>query len=132
MTAEELEEYKSAVSDTLTSPLEMWNPSARRVKEKPTAGGFQFSPDFHSCRWGNRTFTFPGDMQAAVMRVMWVAYQNGTLAMKQRAILQEAGSSMAESDATPRLSKLFIKHPAWGTLIVPAGKGCYRIADPPL
>src|SRR5262249_21146432 len=96
------------------------------VEESP----FRFSDDFRSCLWGTETFSFT-TKQAAVVQSLWNARQNGTPELSQVALLEVAGSSMA-NNAKPQLSKLFTKNRAWGTMIVPGEtRGAFRLADPP-
>jgi hypothetical protein len=87
-----------------------------------------FGPDFHSCRWGSKQFTFT-EMQAACARVLWEARQRGTPDVSGKTVLEEAESAMVDSER-PRLRDLFRDHPAWRTMIVSASKGTYRLADP--
>jgi len=78
------------------------------------------SPDFTSVDWGGERYTFSKGQQAAAVRVLWEA---GGHSLTQETIGERVGS-----DATRfRLAKLFHGHRAWGTMIVPDGKGCYRI-----
>lgn len=80
-------------------------------------------PDFACVLWWGRSYSFTGT-QAAVVRQLWEAWQNGTPDVRQETLL--AG---AESE-TRRLGDTFKDHPAWGTLIVGGGaKGCFRLND---
>jgi hypothetical protein len=87
------------------------------------------SIDFRSMQWGTQELTFT-ETQAACVRVLWDAKQNGTPELSQVTVLGEAESAMADNKK-PQLRKLFTGHPAWGTLIVKGStKGTYRLADP--
>jgi hypothetical protein len=89
--------------------------SARRVSH---------SPDFRSYTWGQERYSFtPG--QAAVVRALQEAKDNGTPDVGQDTLMEVAGSEGS------RLRDLFKSHPAWGNLIVRGdGKGTLRLADP--
>ncbi len=86
---------------------------------------FRPSSDFRSLNWGGELFTFT-TTQAACVEVMYQDYVNKTPTLSETSILEAAGS------ASDRLRDVFKKgkHPAWDTLIVPSGKGMFRLADP--
>ena len=84
------------------------------------------SPDFSSVRWGGMVYDFPSGMQRVSVRMLWESWEAGGLAVAQATIGEAAGSA---SDRF-RLSDAFRNHPAWGRLIVPAGRGLFRLADP--
>jgi hypothetical protein len=101
----------------------------RLLRWEAVASSQQPGPDFRSYRWGAETFHFTAT-QAACVRVLWQARQDGTPDVGQQAILDRAGSVLAEA-ARPKLHSHFRNHPAWGTLIVPGmTQGTYRLADP--
>ena len=80
-------------------------------------------PDFATVRWLGRLYFFTST-QAAVVKVLWEAWENGTPALRQETILMTASS---ESD---KLAPLFREHPAWGTMIIPSPvRGTFRLAD---
>jgi hypothetical protein len=83
------------------------------------------SDDFASVTWDGNPFTF-GELQAKCVGVLWKAYENGTPWMKQGDIVEKANLSGKQ-----RLRDLFGGskkfHPAWGPMIVPDGKGRYRL-----
>lgn len=95
-----------------------------------TASAFCFSTDYRSLRWGTEMYTF-SEKQAAVCRALWEARQQGTPALAGVTLLDAAESSMAEN-ARPKLSSLFKNHPAWNRVIVSAGKGLHKLAEPPI
>jgi hypothetical protein len=84
------------------------------------------SPDFREVSWYGRHYAFTAT-QAAVVRELWAAWEAGTPEVHQDAALAAAGSQSA------RLVDLFKGHPAVGGdgLIGHAGKGKYRLAEPP-
>jgi hypothetical protein len=80
--------------------------------------------DFRSIHWFGSDYSF-SPTQAACVRVLWEAWEDGIPDVGQAAILEAAGSE------TERLRSLFVGHPAWGVLIVVGGgKGTYRLAQP--
>lgn len=82
------------------------------------------SVDFRSVYWYGDSYTFTAT-QAACVRVLWEALENGTEEIGQALVLTEAGS---ECD---RLSALFTGHPAWGAMIVPGkSRGSFRLQPP--
>jgi hypothetical protein len=89
----------------------------------PRRPAMRHSPDFCSVRWGDEDYTFSPNQQAA-LRVLWEAHDNGTPGVRQETLLEAAGSEGS------RLRDVFRGHPAWGNLIVPAGKGIFRLAEP--
>jgi len=100
-------------------------PSAQKI---PTAVGadVSHSADFRSVRWFGTEYVFT-PTQAACVRVLWGAWEEGSSVVSQTTILDKADSRGA------RLRDVFEKgkHPAWKTMIVDGGrKGAYRLADP--
>lgn len=83
------------------------------------------SEDFCSVHWFGCDYTFSGT-QAAAVKVMWSAWENGTPDLLGETILRAAES---QSDY---LSDLFKHHEAWGGMIVanPSVKGAYRLHAP--
>ncbi|MFO0933088.1 MAG: hypothetical protein U1E39_10310 [Planctomycetota bacterium] len=84
------------------------------------------SPDFASVRWDGQTFAFT-PLQAAVVAVLWRAWEAGTPALRAESIGERAGSAADRF----RLDLLFRGHAALGTLIVRAGKGLWSIGEDP-
>jgi hypothetical protein len=85
------------------------------------------SADFHSVRWHGQDFTF-SHQQAAVVRLLWTAHENGTPDLSQETLLDKSGSSGG------RLRDVFKEangtHPAWSTMIVESRKGVFRLSEP--
>jgi len=82
------------------------------------------SADFRAYCWQGERFEF-SKMQAAAVKVLWTAAQSkGPPELHQNYIIKQIDSG------NDRLRDVFKKgkHPAWGTLIVKAGKGLYRLA----
>jgi hypothetical protein len=91
---------------------------------KPPNVEVAHSEDFRSVRWCGRDYNFT-PMQASCVRVLWEAWENGSPVVGQAHIIDRAGS------AGSRLQDVFEKgkHPAWGTLIIKAKKGAFRLAE---
>lgn len=87
------------------------------------------SSDFRSVHWFGEDYTFTAE-QAAIVKMLWKNWENGTPDIGQLTLLEAVGSAMAEN-SQPRLSKLFQNHPAYGPMIVPgATKGSFRLQSP--
>ena len=82
------------------------------------------SPDFRSVDWFGETYTF-SPIQAACVKFLWEAWENGTPEVGDSTILTSVESN------SERLPLVFRDHPAWNAMIV-AGttKGTHRLADP--
>lgn len=81
------------------------------------------SPDYRSANWYGRLFSFTPN-QAAVVRILWDAWEQGAPEVSQEYIVTEAVIE------TEKLSQLFHQHPAWKSMIVPgASRNTVRIAD---
>ena len=79
------------------------------------------SPDFRSVTWNYETF-YLTPTQAAVVAILWQAWENGAPDVSGAYLLEAV-----DSTAT-RLLDLFRRSPAWGRLIVRgATKGTYRL-----
>jgi hypothetical protein len=102
--------------------------SNRSVAAEPAVNSPQsnanHSLDFRSVNWFGTMHSFTPN-QAAVVKVLWESWKQGTPDVGDNALLEAA-----ESDST-RISVLFLKHPAWRTMIVPGQtKGTRRLAEP--
>lgn len=77
------------------------------------------SPDFHSVNWYGARYEFTTN-QAACVRVLWNAWRNGTPAVHQSHVTEEAGVSSDRLDKVfrRRQAKKWVRHPAWKTMIV--------------
>ncbi len=86
------------------------------------------STDYHSVLWYGTEYKFT-NTQAACVKVLWEAWEQGTPDVGQAAILEEVDSDRRRlSDVFGRGKK---RHPAWGTMIQPgATKGTFRLAEP--
>jgi hypothetical protein len=82
------------------------------------------SLDFRSVHWFGQDHTFTAS-QAACVKVLWEAWEQGHPEVSQLAVLVEV------EKASERLVDLFKGHPAWGTMIVRGKtKGAYRLKEP--
>jgi hypothetical protein len=86
------------------------------------------TPDFTSVKWGSEDFTFTGN-QAAIVKQLWEAREQGTPDVHGSHLLETAGIS------SDRVDTVFRDSPAWKTMIVgylQSGrpKGAYRLVDP--
>jgi hypothetical protein len=96
--------------------LDYWSPEP--VKDA------RHSPDFRSVYWFGQEYSFTAN-QAACVRLLWEAWENGTPELSGPKILEEADIDQ------DRLSAVFRDHPAWKTMIRPGHtKGAYRLSPP--
>jgi hypothetical protein len=90
----------------------------------PAPTGFpRHCKDFRSVHWFGADYTFT-PTQAAVIRQLWEAWEDGTGGVGQETLLESAGSTGG------RLRDVFRGHPAWGTMVVALGKGLFALASP--
>jgi hypothetical protein len=83
------------------------------------------SLDYRSVRWCGTDYTFTS-VQAACVKLLWEAWENGTPELGQATILEHEYVGSESS----RLVDLFKKHPAWQTMIVSGTtSGSYRLAE---
>lgn len=93
---------------------------------KPAA---RHSPDFRSVHWfgadyaGESGFT---PLQAAIVSILWEAWENRTPDVGAAYLLDRAGSARSKQ----RLDAVFHGHPAWGRMIVSRSKGAFRLEAP--
>jgi hypothetical protein len=90
------------------------------------------SPDFTSVNWCGLRFEFAKGHQALAIGALWQAWESGEHSLTVETIAEKCGTSSNRF----QLGKVFRSkkqdggyepHPAWGTLIIEAGKGCYRL-----
>lgn len=95
-----------------------------RGDNAPERNEARASRDFRSAWWFGEEFCFTPD-QAACLKTLWEAWENGTPDVGQETVLARSGSK------AKRLVDLFKGHQAWGTMIV-AGrtKGAFRLRRP--
>jgi hypothetical protein len=85
------------------------------------------SEDFHFVRWYGQEHTFT-HQQAAVVKLLWQAWENGTPDLGKEYLLETSESS------TDRLRNIFKEkggmHPAWDAMIVESRQGVFRLSPP--
>ncbi len=110
-------------------PLDLQTASSRTAADPSTGAGpsapdeCAHSDDFASVRWFGAVYDFTPN-QAKCVAVLWDHWKRGGLAVSSQMI-----RDTAEVEAE-RLDVVFRNHPAWGTMIVAAVKGSYRLAKP--
>ena len=93
-------------------------PPSREQDEEQLA---RHSPDFRSVNWYGENYDFTAK-QAACVRLLWGAWEQGTPVLSEAYIVEQVGCC--------ELRSLFKRSPAWGTMIVPAGKGKFQLRAP--
>jgi hypothetical protein len=110
-----------AVARWCLTPPSLASVQARTPPEATPSN--RHSPDFRSAQWCNRQFSFTAS-QAAVVRVLWEAFYNGTPEVGDATLLEAAESE------SKRLSDLFPRSDAWGTMIVAGStQGTHRLVE---
>lgn len=104
--------------DKLRLPVPAVNRSQRSARP-----ACSHSPDFRSANWFGQDYSFSGP-QAAAVRLLWQAWEDGAPDVGQETLLEAAGTNGS------RLRDVFKDHPAWGSLIVTVSRGTYRLAEP--
>jgi hypothetical protein len=90
----------------------------------PAEGACSHSPDFRQVVWYGTTYRFSAT-QAAVIKILWEAREQGTPEVGGATLLEGAGSEAS------RVRDLFRSAPAWDDgMIGPAGKGMFRLYSP--
>ena len=90
------------------------------------------SPDFTSVVWFGTPFKFAKGQQAESIKLLWEAWEVGEHSLSQATI----GDRICSESDKFRLAHVFRDrktggyHPAWKTMIQPAGKGCFRLVEP--
>jgi hypothetical protein len=87
--------------------------AARLVRELDPC---KHTPDFASVLWNDKLYHFT-PLQSKAVRLLWQAWEQGGMGLRQEWLLETIGSDCA------RLADLFKDHPAWGAMIQPAGSG---------
>lgn len=89
---------------------------------KSVEGEFTAGPDFRSVRNKGVLYSLRPS-QASCVQILYEAYLKETPEVSGDYILEKIGYN------SKRLSDLFKKHPAWGTLIIPGRtKGTYQLS----
>lgn len=128
LSAEQLGSQMQSAAVVLARFADEADPQATSA-DKCTGGGpsvreeCAHSDDFSSVRWFGTVYDFTPN-QAKCVAVLWDHWNRGGLAVSSQRI-----RDTAEVEAE-RLDVVFRGHPAWGTMIVAAAKGSYRLAEP--
>jgi len=111
---------------TVPSALKDPNQASASHQGKPLHPA-RHSADFRSVHWYGDNYTF-SPTQAACVKVLWMAWENGTPELGQETILEHPEVE-AESK---RLVDVFKGHPAWSRMIVKGNTaGAYRLTASP-
>jgi|DewCreStandDraft_4_1066084.scaffolds.fasta_scaffold01501_35 DNA-binding response OmpR family regulator len=97
--------------------------AAGRVDELHNGAVFWHAPDYSEIRLRGEPFYFTGEVNRAVIRLLYEAAVAGQPWQSGKATLAEAGSH----DAEGKMSNLFGDHPCWGKLLVSNKRGKYRL-----
>jgi hypothetical protein len=110
--------------------LERWKEQERRKRNSSASPAIpppaRHSIDFRSVHWFGTDYSLTAT-QAACVKVLWQAWENGTPELAQATILEDRD---VESEST-RLRDVFRNHSAWGTMIVPGKTGGSFRLNPP-
>ena len=79
--------------------------------------GFRYSLGFRACLYGGQQFRF-SDKQALAIEALYDARKDGLHGLHQKEL-------KGRVDTSQRMTQLFYKHPAYGTLIKNDGSGLY-------
>jgi hypothetical protein len=114
------------VPDALCAELRERLTGGGEPRRAPAAGGLtaSHSADFRTVHWFGTDYALT-EKQAKVVEALWQAREAGDPEVGQDVLLRACGSDGV------RLVDLFRRSPAWGTLIVSARAGLYRLAAPP-
>jgi len=105
---------------TLLEQLTGW--AAHLVQDTGPMAEARHSWDFRWVRWFGKDYSFTST-RAAVVKLLWEAWENGTPDVGGDALLDAVGSE------AHRLRDVFRGHSAWGEMIVKgATKGAFRLA----
>ena len=93
------------------------------------------SDDFTSVDWYGRRYEFAKGNQAQAVRVLWKAWEDGGHSLTQETIRDRIGSAadqfqLSKTFRTRKPDGGYEQHPAWGTMIQEASKGCYKLVPP--
>jgi hypothetical protein len=91
------------------------------------------SLDFTSVNWFGTRYTFAAGQQSRAVALLWSEFDKGEFTLSEKTIGEHIGSSADDYE----LRKTFQlggkgrpMHPAWGVMIVRAGRNLYRLARP--
>ncbi len=99
------------------------DPVASRETKLDRRSPTRHSTDFRSVHWFGTDYAFTAT-QAAAIKLLWEAWEDGTPDVGQETLLEAAGSS------GNRLRDVFKDNPAWQALVVSASRGTFRLTEP--
>lgn len=93
------------------------------------------SADFTSVNWFGEKYTFAKGNQANTVKLLWHEWESGRGCLGQEAIGKKVGFEglgfrLSHVFRTRTAQNKLMPHPAWGTMIVPMGKGVYGLCAP--
>lgn len=98
--------------------------SSNGPNKGPTSGDpFWHAPDYSEARLHGESFSFTGDINRSVIRLLHAAAGTSEPWCIGKTVLKEAGST----DLNMRMVNLFGRHPAWNVLILSDGRRKYRL-----
>lgn len=97
--------------------------SSRPNSETVDGDPFWHTSDYSEVRLHGESFSFKGDINRAVIRLLHAAAQTSEPWRLGKTLLKEAGST----DLNMRMVNLFGRHPAWKVLILSDGRRKYRL-----
>lgn len=99
----------------------------RRVFRPPTPPApVRHGPDYRSVYWFGTAHPPFTALQAAVVKILWEAWENGTPDVGDAYLLEEAGSAASAGS----VANVFQGHPAWTTMISSRQKGSHYLHAP--
>ncbi len=110
-------------------------PSLGRTAHPPpptTAELSTHSEDFTSVNWFGRKYQFAKGQQVQAIKALWCEWEKGGHSLSEKTI----GEKVESTSDSFRLTHVFRNrsgkgmHPAWGTMIVSAQKGTYKLNPP--
>jgi hypothetical protein len=103
--------------------------AAQTATHVPPLAARTHSDCFASVTWDGEPFTFTPS-QAAVVKCLWMAMENGNSVITETSLLEKAGTS---GNAIRHLFRSNgIQHKAWGKMIIKSGKYCFTLSPPKL
>ena len=90
---------------------------------EPAPAPARHSPDFRSVHWHGTDHAF-NPTQAACVRLLWEAWENGTPDVGSDTLLEAAG------DGFERVKHVFREHRAFNAMVRQVRRGTYRLASP--
>ena len=96
------------------------------------------SDDFTSVVWHGKSHSFT-KTQARAVRILWENWERGTPTVGQETLGEIVSGGdcfrlrnifrIVDPKAKGRKKVSLIQHPAWGTMIVPCGKGLFKLSE---